>query len=69
MVRRSATTQDIDGWFAALHELIKKVNSDEITTEEEEAVVDMGLTIIKSVVTDINRIADALDELVMRGRQ
>ncbi len=67
-----ATQRDIAGWALVIRTLADEAAGSDLPPAERERlkpVVDAGISIAESLVTDINRIANALEELVIRGRQ
>ena len=74
-----ATERDIAGWALVIRTLANEVAGADLPPAEREQlkpVIDVGISIGESIVTDINRIANSLEwladnvnQLVLRGRQ
>lgn len=61
----SIAEHDIDGQFLVLRGLIREANKGSLDDGETEVLIDAGLAIVKSIVVDINRIANALEGLLI----
>lgn len=67
-----ATERDIAGWALVIRTLADEVAGSDLPPAERERlkpVVDVGISIGESVITDINRIANALESLADSASQ
>lgn len=66
----AADSNDIENWFATLHDVANKLAGADLPPDEQvmvKALAGVALIIGESVVTDLNRIAYALEHHAYKG--